>query len=103
MNKIFFLVLAFIVSKSCAMVHMKTFPSQDILSDPNRRKLVDTILQGMNMTLADYSRTISFKTTITPKQQLTKEGMIILMSPEFDDLRIQLNIKYPGFLMHGIN
>ncbi|CAF1472691.1 unnamed protein product, partial [Rotaria sp. Silwood1] len=84
----------FITTTSRAIVHMKSYPSNDILNDPIKRSVVDRIFNDAEMDLQSYMITLS-NSIIKQKQVLTMNGKQVLMLPEHQLLYENLKRKYP--------
>ncbi|CAF2876653.1 unnamed protein product, partial [Rotaria sp. Silwood2] len=91
----------FITTTSRGIVHMKSYPSNDILNDPIKRSAVDRIFIDVKMDLQSYM-TILSNSVIKEKHVLTMIGKQILMLPEHRLLYENLKQKYPERI-HGSN
>ena len=102
MNRLYLfgILLAFILTTSRGIVHMKTYPSDNTLNDLSKRNIIVRMLNDVQMDLTSYM-TILNNSIIKEKQVLTTTGMNILMLPEHRSLLQQLKRKYPDRFMNG--
>jgi len=95
-----FNLVAFITTTSRGIVHMKTFPSNHILTDPVKRSIIDQILIDLKMNLTSYMSLLT-NCIIKDKQILTTNGKQILFLPEHKFLYENLKQKYPERDLNG--
>ncbi len=92
---IFFCIFkAYIITTSRGNVHMKSYPSDHLLNDETKRKIIDRILSDVKMDRTSYMLILT-NSIIKEKQILTTSGKEILNLPEHHLLREQLKNKYP--------
>jgi hypothetical protein len=73
---------------------MKSYPSDHLLNDETKRKIIDRILSDVKMDRTSYMLILT-NSIIKQKQILTTSGKEILKLPEHHLLREQLKNKYP--------
>ncbi|CAF1677681.1 unnamed protein product [Rotaria magnacalcarata] len=85
----------YITTTSLGIVHMKSFPSDNILNDPMKRGVIEQIFIDINMDFTGYMSLLC-SSIIKDKQILTTAGKQILMLPEHNILYQHLKLKYPN-------
>ncbi|CAM4827034.1 unnamed protein product [Rotaria magnacalcarata] len=85
----------YITTTSRGIVHMKSFPSDNILNDPMKRGVIEQIFIDINMDFTGYMSLLC-SSIIKDKQILTTAGKQILMLPEHNILYQHLKLKYPN-------
>ncbi|CAF4053549.1 unnamed protein product [Rotaria magnacalcarata] len=85
----------YITTTSRGIVHMKSFPSDNILNDPMKRGVIEQIFIDINMDFTGYMSLLC-SSIIKDKQILTTAGKQILMLPEHNILYQHLKSKYPN-------
>ncbi len=85
---------AFVTTTSRGIVHMKSFPSNNILNDPLKSNTINQILNDVKLNLNTYM-TMLCNSTIKDKQILTTNGTQMLLLPEHKLLLEILIKKYP--------
>jgi hypothetical protein len=81
---------------------MKSFPSNNILTDPIKRSIIDQILIDVKMDLTSYMSILT-NCIIKDKQILTTNGKQILLLPEHKLLYENLKQKYPERNLNGMH
>ncbi|CAF4134544.1 unnamed protein product [Rotaria sordida] len=84
----------YINTTSRGIVHMKSFPSDNILNDPIKRNMINQLLTEIKMDLANYM-VILCNSSIKDKQILTTNGIEMLLLPEHKLLHENLKKNYP--------
>ncbi|CAF1086183.1 unnamed protein product, partial [Rotaria sordida] len=91
----------YVTTTSRGIIHMKSYPSYNILNDPSKVVVAERILNDLNLNLATYM-TILCNSTIKEKQVLTSAGKDLLLLPEHNVLLQHLKEKYPERHLDGI-
>ncbi|CAF2961565.1 unnamed protein product [Rotaria sp. Silwood2] len=82
------------LTTSRGIVYMKSFPSDYILNDINKRSIIDHMLADIKMNVETYMTSFS-NSILKEKQILTTTGKQILRLPEHKILYENSKIKYP--------
>ncbi|CAF2942055.1 unnamed protein product [Rotaria sp. Silwood2] len=85
----------YIRTTSRGIVHMKSFPSDNILNDPIKRNMINQLLTEIKMDLTSYM-IILCNSSIKDKQILTTNGIQMLLLPEHKQLYENLKKNYPN-------
>jgi len=87
-------LIAYINTTSRGIVHMKSFPSHNILNDPIKRNMINQLLTEVKLDLTSYML-ILCNSIIKDKQILTANAIQMLLLPEHKLLYESLKQKYP--------
>ena len=80
---------------------MKSFPSNNILTDPIKRSIIDQMFTDVKMNITSYMSILT-NCIIKDKQILTTNGKQILLLPEHKLLYENLKRKYPERNLNGM-
>ncbi|CAF4422519.1 unnamed protein product, partial [Adineta steineri] len=71
----------YITTTSRGIVHMKSFPSKNVLNDPTKATVINRILKDAKLNLTTYMSVLS-NSIIKDKQTLTINGKQVLLLSE---------------------